>query len=114
MGGFVTVAVYLIVIVVSFMGGNLGLGWLGVGLGVASLWTWGVASNFAVEQSSRRIRQMQENLMAEGLTKQQAMERTSGIHLRSDPQAMPNWLAALHLALTVLGIVLLIVVFVVR
>lgn len=78
MGGFITVAFYVLIAWGSFSAGNVALGWVGVVLGVASLWVWGVAHNYAVEGSAQRIRQMQENLMTqEGLSRAEAVERTA-------------------------------------
>lgn len=115
MGGFVTVALYVAGAWISFAAGHPILGWVGVALGVASLWVWGVSYNFAVERSARRIRQMRENLVnQEELSQREANERTDRIPLRANPQAIPDWLSMLHLGLTVVGVVLLIVVIIAR
>lgn len=113
MGGFITVALYVAVAWVGFASGHTGLAWAGVALGVVSFWIWGVAHNFAVSESEQRIRQLQENLMIyEGLTRGEAIDRTAKIPLRANPQAIPNWLCVVHLALTVVGVVLVIVAFI--
>ena len=115
MGGFITVAMYAIVAWLSFAAGNTALGWVGVGLAAVSLWVWGVAHNFAAAGSAQRIRQLRENLMsAEGRGRTEAADGTADIPLRSEPQAVPNWLAMIHLGITILGAILLIIAFVTR
>lgn len=72
---------------------------------LANFWSYGVMHNYAVSASSWRVRQLQESLRAQGDLTPERQAHLDRIPLELDPSAVPDWLAKINLATTVLGVV---------
>lgn len=81
---------------------------------LVNFWSYGVMHNYAVSSSSQRIKRLRENLQnQEDFTpeRQAALDR---IPLELDPNAVPDWLAKVNLATTILGVLCIVTGIIIR
>jgi len=70
---------------------------------LVNFWSYGVMHNYSVSTSSRRIKQLQEKLRAQGDLTPERQAQIDNIPMGLDPNAVPDWLAKVNLATTALG-----------
>ena len=74
---------------------------------IASLWSYGIMHNYAVEESAAKIKRLQENLSLEGRLDEERQAEIDKIKLAKNLQAVPGWLTTMNLLTFVIGFGLL-------
>jgi hypothetical protein len=72
---------------------------------IVNFWSYGVMHNYSVSASSQKFKQLQVNLRDQGDLTPERQAHLDKIPLEFDPNAVPDWLAKINLATTVLGVV---------
>ena len=72
---------------------------------IASLWSYGVMHNYAVESSARRIKGLRRNLALEGRLDAQKEREIDRVKLSVNLEAVPNWLSSVNMVTFIIGLV---------
>lgn len=109
MGGFISVIICIAAAILLYGTGHPVLLGMSVAAGVICFWSWGVMHNHAMARAKARRDLILANMLEEGRSAEDVAAFDARVvnPMSSDINAVPNWLAALSLIATVVGVLLL-------
>ena len=106
MGGWIGLITTLASVVLFFKLGHHWLGGLGIGIALVQFWSFGVMHNFAyapIVRWGRAVRQLREDGFPD-----EDVQLLEGMKPEPDPQLAPDWVTAINVLVTLVGLGLLI------
>ena len=103
--GWFSSLIYVVPIYLLYNTGHPVLWALTIVNAIVNFWSYGVMHNYAVRQSLRGIKRLRENLAFDGTLDVEKERELDRLKLKSNPDAVPDWLAGINILSTLVGLV---------